>query len=339
MNMKKTLRVALVVGLLAGCNDSTLETVKTLPASANDKTALGTMLDRRPVCDKTTWTETAVSEKGGDARVYYHCDLSAIQTRVLFDTQMNAWKDRYQRRLAESEVLRAEVLERRSQASPALLDAAYPLFEQLQASGDLARYKALVKGSPVHNQPLEAVNAFFIGAEGSAWLDMTQGAEAPAAQAALDAVTQAVTASGLATTSQDIDVCTAPALLVLAVILTPEEVETGFNECRTSLTSRYEAELASADEQIAAAHQRLETLGKPLTLLSVTEVITWTVPAKGAPAMHAHAVELSVKDGEQIHRITKALGLTDNDMAGVVTGDYNRLYQDAQVSAMSDLFR
>lgn len=339
--MKKTLMMSLVV-LLAACNDSnSVKVVQSLPLSVNDKTTLGETLDRRQVCDKTLWTQTKAPEGDSHVRVEYQCVLSATQTQSLFSSQWGDWRERNRLRLVASEALKTAARERKKQASPALLDLAYPVFEQLQASGDLARYKVLVKGSPVHNQPLEVVNTFFASDEGKTYLAATWGDKAPEARAALDAVTQTIAATGLATQSQDIDVCTAPALLVLAVILTPEEVEKGFHECRTALTSRYETEMANANDQIAVARARFEALDPRPLLVEVKEVITWSVPDNGVPTMSAHALEMEVSGGKgvDIRRVTKAMGLAEAEVAGLVSGDFNNHYQNALVSAISELVK
>lgn len=336
MNMKKGLLASLVV-LLAACNDSSnLEKVQSLPLSAQDKTTLVAALDQRPLCDKTTWTQTEATEKGGEGQVTYQCVLSATQTQALFDAQWATWVTRYQQRLAAAETLKTAALAGKEQASPALLDTAHAMFVQLRDSGDLARYKALISGSPVHNQPLDEVNAFFASEDGRIYLAESQGDAAPAASAALAAVTRAITAAGLATQSQDIDVCKTPALLVLAVALTPEEVQTGFAECRVALTSRHEADLASAETAIAAARARLATLDNKPQQVGLTETLTWRVPAEGAPTMMAHTVELSVKQGEETRRVVKPLALPDS---GLLAVDFNSLYRDVQIGAMSDLVR
>lgn len=338
--MKKTLMATLVV-LLAACNDNNVKKVQSLPLLANDKTTLGEVLDQRPVCDKTLWTQTEAPEGDSHVRIEYQCVLSATQTQSLFSSQWVIWGESNRQRLVANEAVKTAARERKKRASPALLNMAYPVFEQLHASGDLARYKALVKDSPVHNQPLKRVNSFFASDEGKTYLTKTWGNEAPRARAALGAVTQAITATGLVTESQDIDVCTAPALLVLAVVLTPEEVEKGFNECRTSLTSRYEMELANANNQIAGARARLKTLNSRPLLVGVKEVITWSVPKNGAPTMSTHAFEMEVSDskGGNIRRVSKTMDLADAEMTGLVSGDFNTLYQNALVSAMSELVR
>lgn len=188
--MRKVLVISTLM-LLAACNDSSsLEKVQSLPMSATDKATLREVLDRRQVCDKTTWTQTGSVQKGGEAQVEYRCTLSAVQTSAVFSSQ---W-ERYQLRLAA---------------------------------------------------------------------------------------------------------------------------------------------VALRDETDRPAVTRSKTV----SLDQVTEVLIWSVPANGTPRATSHTVELTVRDGEDTRQITKTLGLADDDMVGVVMGDFNRTYQNVLVSAMSDLVR
>lgn len=332
--------IATLVLLLAACdNNSNVEKVRLQPLSGNDPTTLGEVLNRRQVCDKTHWTQTKAAE-GGDAQVEYQCDVSARQTQALFSAQWDIWQKRYQQQLATGEERRRIALERKSQASPALLDTAYAVFEQLQASGELAHYKALISGSPVHNKPLDEVNAFFASDKGKTYLTTTTGAQAPAASKALAAVNRAILAAGLATQTRNIDVCKTPALLVLAVILTPEEVKRGFDECRVSLMPSYERDVASAEKQIATAQACLAKLASPARLLGVKEIITWRVPDHGTAAlMTAHTLYLEVGEGENRRQLSKTIEITNNNMVALLAGDFNRLYQSMQIDMMSDLLR
>ncbi|OKP23819.1 hypothetical protein [Serratia fonticola] len=191
----------------------------------------------------------------------------------------------------------------------------------------------------MHHQPLAAVNAFFASDEGASYLAAHHGEDAPAVSEALANVTQAIAAAGLATETQEIDVCQTPALLVLAVILTPEEVRQGFNECQTSADARYAGDLTRVEQQMAAATVRLDNISKNLDLVGVKETLTWTVPEEGLPWMSAHRFVLSVKGDKAPRTFVKEMELSEGAMADVVAGDFNMTYQNMLISAMSDLVR
>ncbi|HHX4812392.1 TPA: hypothetical protein ACVBYD_000699 [Yersinia enterocolitica] len=353
--MKKFLRVSVllpVLMLLTACNDSTpLETVRSLSLPVRGGGVVGMTLDNRPLCDRYTWRQTSV--KAGSSVVEYRCTVSAAQTQARYQAQVDALMARHQRRLAEVErgadTLRA--FARRGEAQePHSLAQARTLFEQLQAHGDLARYKALIKDSPVHNLRLDAVKAFFTSEAGDAYLATTamRPSDITAAKASLAVVTASVAATGLATDTQNIDVCQTPALLVLAVILTPKEIEQGFRECEESTTARYQAYTASADRQVAEATAQVDKVRQRGPLTDVQESLTWTVPVNGTPQLTQHVLTVSVSEGgvsdgdgesEVIARVTEDLGLTPNDLESMVSGDINRVYQDALTRAITTLLK
>ncbi|MDA5483437.1 hypothetical protein PGS49_22850 [Yersinia intermedia] len=352
--MKKFLRVFVllpVLMLLTACNDSStpLERVRSLPLPVRGGGVTGMTLDNRPVCDQTTWRLTTVNE--GTSTVEYRCTVSAAQTQTRYQAQMDALMARHQRRLTEVErgadTLRA--FARRGEAQePQLLAQARTLFEQLQAHGDLARYKALIKNSPVHNLRLDAVKAFFASEAGDTYLATTtmRPRDITAAKASLAVVTASVAATGLATDTQNIDVCQTPALLVLAVILTPKEVGQGFRECEESATARYQAYTASADRQVAEATAQVDKVRQRGPLTGVQESLTWSVPVNGIPQLTQHVLTVSVSEGkvsdgegEVIARVTECLGLTPDDLEAVVSGDINRVYQDALTRAITTLLK
>ncbi|PHI31532.1 hypothetical protein CRN84_20420 [Budvicia aquatica] len=346
---------------LASCdNQRDLNTVRSQPlpasvaipssqASPKGQAAMtwGDVLDKRPACDKTTWSQRENSDKTGSAggkttTVEYRCDLSTKETQALFTSQWAAWVERHQGRLADSEQFKQSLLDKKiHQQAQQTLPTARWVFEQLQASGDLAHYKALVKDSPAHHLRLDAVNAFFDSQEGRTYLTTTQATkkQVAEAQAALKAVTQVVTASGLATDTDNIDVCEAPVLFVLAVILTPEEVERGLTECEVGGQARHEADIVYAQSQIDVARVMLDKLKQPVSLVNATEVITWGVSAEGIPEVSTHTLELSVKEGETVRQVDKTMGVADSDLAAVLDGTVNRAHQDALVSTMGELVR
>ncbi|MDA5483572.1 hypothetical protein PGS49_23565, partial [Yersinia intermedia] len=91
------------------------------------------------------------------------------QTQTLFKTQISTWTDRYQRRVADSKKALDTLQDEKMQATTRI-GTARQVFEQLQGSGDLDRYKALVNGSPADNLSLEAAHAYFISDAGVAYL-------------------------------------------------------------------------------------------------------------------------------------------------------------------------
>ncbi len=332
-------RVLPVLLLLAGCNDSSpVETVRSLTLPGSTSQTLGVALDTRAVCDKTRWTWTAGTEGASD--VQYQCDLSATQTQRLFTQQMATWLALHQRNLdaviRDSLPRKAAIRDKKNQ-EPALLVTARTLFEQLQAHGDLARYKALVSDSPARRMDLTAINSFFAGEDGHTYF-ATQ-AHPTVAKAALGTVTRAVAASGLATQTQTMDVCQTPALLVLSVILTPSDVRQGLSDCEASADERYGAELKSIDRNVADATTQLNKVNAPFTLVNTIETIRWRVLASGTPQVTGHTLELNVRDGETPHRVTQSMGLSGSDIDAAVKGDINSRYAKTFINAMANLVR
>lgn len=341
--------------LLAACDgqQDNVTVVRSQPLSpasapsgqANTKTmTLGEALDKRPACDRTVWLQTNNLEQTGGqpATVEYQCDLSTAQIQVLFSAQWTAWVERHQRRLADSEKLKTAALDKKnSQQTEQALSTARWLFDQLQASGDLARYRSLVTGSPVQHLRLDGVNAFFASPEGLSYLATTLKTKKKiaVAQAALKAVTQTVTSTGLATDTKTTDVCQAPALFVLAVVLTPEEIDEALSECDAAVAQRYQTDIDVAEGKAKAARTMLETLNAPITLEGAKEVITWTVPESGVPQLSTHVFELTVNARGTPRQVTKTLGIDDSEMSGVLNGSINSTHQNALISAMSDLVR
>ncbi|PHI29171.1 hypothetical protein [Budvicia aquatica] len=340
--------------LLTACdNNSHLTIVRSLPlpalvtASANTKMTLGEALDKRPACDKTVWSQMDTRDNSSaastqPATVEYQCTLSATQTQALFSSQWTDWVERHQRRLADSEKLKIAALDKKTSEHPRqTLSTARWVFEELQSSGDLARYKALIKDSPARTLRLDAVNAYFASPEGQAYLSTTQKTKSrvTAAKAALKAVTQVVAASGLATDTHNLDACQAPILFVLAIVLTPEEVALGLSECESTVDQRYQTDIASAERQADVARAMLDKLKQPIGLIDVKEIITWAVPTNGTPQIATHTLVLDIKVGETPRQVTKAMGITDSDLAVVLAGEISGAHQNALISAMSDLVR
>lgn len=334
-----------VLMLLTACNDSSstpLETVRSLSLPGKSGGVLGEALDHRPVCDKTSWRLTTAPD--GTSEVGYRCEVSAVQTQALFKTHIDTLAAYRQRRLVEvereTEKLRA--FARRGEAlEPHLLALARTLFDQLQAHGDLDRYKALIKDSPAHNLRLDAVNKFFASEAGDAYLATTSMRlhDIDAAKASLAVVTQSVAATGLATDTQNIDVCQTPALLVLAVILTSKNVEQGFRECETSVTSRYQAYVVSADRQLAEATASVDTVIQHGSLTGVQDILIWTVPVSGTPQLTQHVLAVSVSEGPVTAWVSKDMAGAPNGLDLAVAGDFNREYQDTLTRAINDLLK
>ncbi len=282
--------------LLTACdNYAPRDAVRLLPTSSvglqstQANMTLGDVLDKRPVCDKTAWSQVDTRDNSNQtekqlATVSYQCDLSAAQTQALFAAQWAAWIAHYQHRLADSKAIHAAVLgKKNNQHFRGQLSTARSVFKQLDASGDLKRYKTLIKDSPVRVQHLEAVNVFFASSKGQTYLSTTLKTKAQkvTAQKALKAVTKAIAASGLATDTDDIDVCQTPALFVLAVVLTPEEVEKGLSECESSADQREQTDIIIAKGEEDAAQAMLDKLNQPVRLISAKDTILWTVPVRG----------------------------------------------------------
>lgn len=341
--MKKLLVVPLLL-VLSACNDSTVERVQSQPAAPDLKTTLGEVLDKRPVCDKTVWTETAATAVT-EARVDYQCTLSATQMLAAFSSQQAIWLMRYQQRITDGEAMRSAVPDNKVVEQP-LLDLAQQTFDALQSSGDLPRYKALIKDSPVFNQSLEAVETFFASDAGKTYLNqlLTAGDEdkkmllgdAETALASLQAVTEVMTDQ--ARDPRNMDICKTPALLVLSPVLSPAAVEQGFTECRTSADARTAAARTEVEGTLTEARTRLEKV-KALTLVGVKETLSWSVSIEGDPQLSRHTLELSVKEGDQTREVIREMGFAEGDMAQVMSGQFTRAQQDMLVSAMSDRIR
>ncbi|WET15112.1 hypothetical protein P2W49_22940 [Yersinia intermedia] len=340
--------------LLTACdNDTPRDAVRLLPIpsvglqSTQANMTLGNVLDKRPVCDKTVWLQADTRDNSHQiedqlATVSYQCDLSAAQTQALFAAQWAAWIAHYQRRLANSGQLHAAVLDKNnSQHFRAQLSTARSVFKQLQASGDLKLYKTLIKNSPARTQHLEAINVFFASSKGQAYLATTlkTKAQKATAQKALKAVTKIIAASGLATDTNDIDVCQTPALFVLAVVLTPEEVEKGLSECESSADQREQADIIIAKGDVDATRVILDKLNQPVRLISAKDTILWAVPVRGTPQVVTHTLVLDIKLGETSHQITKLMGIADSDFTDVLAGTMSSSYEKAFISAMADVVK
>ncbi|CNB92646.1 hypothetical protein [Yersinia intermedia] len=367
--MKKLLILVPALVLLAACNDKPgVETVRSLTLPAHSNQTLGAVLDARPACEKTTWTLT--QGEGDTVGVEYQCDFSATQTQTLFKTQISTWTERYQRRLAGSKKALDTLQDEKMQATTQI-GTARQVFEQLQGSGDLDRYKALVNGSPADNLSLEAAHAYFISEAGGAYLASKSAPVLPAAKprsskntradkkgnqnskpvtapalqtdpqrtvAAVDAVYQTIASAGLATQTLSGEACQSPAALMLTLGASVAQIEQAFSDCLAGVETHYAAAEAEARKAAAAANAGLVRVSKVLTLVGVTEVIRWTLPADGQPQPVYRVVELNAR-GATDRRVTKTLGVTDEALASVYDGEFSRVYQDLVVSAMSDLVR
>ncbi|HHX4812393.1 TPA: hypothetical protein ACVBYD_000700 [Yersinia enterocolitica] len=367
--MKKLLILVPALVLLAACNDKPgVETVRSLTLPAHNNQTLGAVLDARPACEKTTWTLT--QGEGDTVGVEYQCDFSAPQTQTLFKTQISTWTDRYQRRVTDSKKALDTLQDERMQATTRI-GTARQVFEQLQGSGDLDRYKALVNGSPADNLSLEAAHAYFISDAGVAYLvsksaPVTPTAKprsskntradkkgnknskpvtAPAPQsdtqrtvAAVDAVYQTIASAGLETETLSGDACQSPAALMLTVGASVPQIEQAFSDCLTGVETQYTAAVTVAGKKVEAATAGLGRVSKALTLLSIQEVIHWSLPADGQPQPVSRTFTLNAHDTTD-RRVTKTLGVTDEALASVYDGQFSRVYQDMLVSAMSDLVR
>ncbi|MCW8114242.1 hypothetical protein [Yersinia intermedia] len=342
--MKKLLILILILVpalvLLAACNDKPgVETVRSLTLPAHNNQTLGAVLDARPACEKTTWTLT--QGEGDTVGVEYQCDFSATQTQTLFKTQISTWTDRYQRRLADSKKA-LDILQDEKMQATTRIGTARQVFEQLQGSGDLDRYKALVSGSPADNLSLDAAHAYFISDAGVAYL-VSKSAPAPQSDtqrtvAAVDAVYQTIASAGLETETLSGDACQSPAALMLTIGASVPQIEQAFSDCLTGVETQYTAAVAVAGKKVEAATAGLGRVSKALTLLNIQEVIHWSLPADGQPQPVSRTFTLNARDATD-RRVTKTLGVTDEALASVYDGQFSRVYQDLLVSAMSDLVR
>lgn len=367
--MKKLLILVPALLLLTACNDKPgVETVQSMTLSAHNNQTLGAVLDARPACEKTTWT--LIQSEGDTVGVEYQCDFSATQTQALFKTQISTWTDRYQRRLDESKKVMVTLQDEKMQAITRI-GTARQVFEQLQGSGDLDRYKALVKGSPAENMSLEAAHAYFISDAGVAYLVSKSAPVTPTAKArsskntradrksnknskpvtapapqsdtqrtvaAVDGVYQAISSAGLATETLSGEDCQAPGALMLTLGASVQQIEQRFSDCLTVMETNYTAAIALAGEKADAATAGLARVSKPLTLVSLQEVIHWSLPADGQPQPVSRTVELNARDTTD-RRVTKILGVTDEALVSVYSGEFSREYEDVLVSGMSDLVR
>lgn len=371
--MKKLLILVPALVLLAACNDKPgVETVRSLTLPAHNNQTLGAVLDARPVCEKTTWTLT--QGEGDTVGVEYQCDFSAPQTQTLFKTQISTWTDRYQRRVTDSKKALDTLQDEKMQATTRI-GTARQVFEQLQGSGDLDRYKALVNGSPADNLSLEAAHAYFISDAGVAYLVSKSAPVTPTAKArsskntraekkgnknsnknskpvtapalqtdsqrtvlAVDAVYQTIASAGLATETLSGDACQAPAALMLTLDASVPQIEQAFSDCLAGVETQYTAAVAVAGKKVEAASAGLARVNKALTLVSIQEVIRWSLPVDGQPQPVSRTFTLNAREATD-RRVTKTLGVTDDALASVYDGEFSRVYQDMLVSAMSDLVR
>ncbi|CQJ05550.1 hypothetical protein [Yersinia frederiksenii] len=337
--MKKGLMLLPVLLMMTACDNKVgVESVRTLTVSAENSRLMGESLDTRKVCDNTSWT--LVSETNGSARVTYQCDMSVARPQMLFLQQLDSWKEHNKRILAEAvadnKSLKVAALEKKKREAQ-LLIVANRLFKQLQASGDLGRYKILVKHAPVDNHNLETVEAFLSSEEGRTWLNAYP--EAEKALASFEAVTQAVTRSGLATTSTNIDLCTAPAMLVLAPILSVRDVKKTLTECDTMADVHYEGDVASIDARISDATARLSKVDKDFTLAGVKETLTWVIEGKRMPILEKHILTLDVREGDTLRPVVQTIDFKNSNIEAVMDGSFTSMHQKALIMAMGQLIQ
>ncbi|MDA5483554.1 hypothetical protein PGS49_23465, partial [Yersinia intermedia] len=98
--------------------------------------------------------------------------------------------------------------------------------------------------------------------------------------------------------------------------------------------------------QVAEATAQVDKVRQRGPLTGVQESLTWTVPVNGIPQLTQHVLTVSVSEGkvsdgegEVIARATEGLGLTPDDLEAVVSGDINRVYQDALTRAITTLLK
>lgn len=314
--------------MLAACNDPIdIDTVKARPVGADTTMTVGEVLDNRPVCSSTAWHFTEIAKE--QAVVEYECVFSLAQVQPVFADQMRTWVERNTRRVADGERMLAEAEKAEAQASDTL-SAAHKVFEQLQASGDLPRYKQVVAGSAVDNMSLEDVYTHVSEHE--------LFKKDKAGRAAIEAVYRVVTAAGLTPSTPEGDACQTPAALMLTIGATESDVEKAFDQCQESTAKVFADKVSAINKKRNEAQVRLTRLGGGLEVSQFKETFRWSLVRKEKPVISYHGLELVTND-EAEPGIVRTLGTTDEDLAFAYEGKLESYYHNMLISMMSDIVR
>lgn len=322
--------------MLSACDDiSSVDKVRNIAIPMQGDITLGELLEGRPVCDKTDWV--MLEDSATTQQIEYHCEFSSIQTESLFSRQLSTWVERNTKRITAGEQEQLEVLDAQIKARQAIT-LARQVFEQLQASGELAKYKTIVQDSPVDNMSLEAVKAFYSSPDSDK--DITGRLEGDkSAHETIDAVYSAVTEVGLSTSTPQGDACLAPANLMLAVTSSNAEIEQSFADCLEKVVQTYESGMSEAQDKIMMAKSRLNKINNKVALRGFRETLRWDLTPGKIPTVSYHGLEMAVQEADQSRRFTRSMGIDDDTFISIYDGKLNDYYHNIFISMMSDLVR
>lgn len=322
--------------MLSACDDiSNVERVRSIIIPVQGDITLGELLERRPACDVTEWIMLE-----GDAPVQpveYHCEFSMSQTEKLFDHQLSTWVERNTQRITTGEKEQLEVLDTQIKGRQAIT-LAKQVFEQLQANGELAKYKTIIQDLPVDNMSLEAVKEFYSSSDSDEDIAGRLGGD-NAIRETVDAVYSAVTKAGLSTSTPQGDACEAPANLMLAVTSSNAEIEQTFTDCLEKVVQTYEIGMSEAQDKIMMAKSRLNKINNKVSLRGFRETLRWDLTPGKSPTVSYHGLEMTIQEGEQSRHFTRSMGIDDETFISIYDGKLNDYYHNIFISMMSDLVR
>lgn len=332
---KKTLFLPVLL-MLSACDDiSSVDKVRNIAIPMQGDITLGELLEGRPVCDKTDWV--MLEDSATTQQIEYHCEFSSIQTESLFSSQLSSWVERNTKRITVGEQEQLEVLDAQIKARQAIT-LAKQVFEQLQANGELLKYKTLIQDSPVDNMSLEAVKEFYSSSDSDEDIAGRLGGDNTIRET-VDAVYSAVAKAGLSTSTPQGDACQAPANLMLAITSSNAEIEQTFTDCLERVVQTYEIGMSEAQDKIMMAKSRLNKINNKVALRGFRETLRWDLTQGKSPTVSYHGLEMTVQEGEQSRHFTRSMGIDDDTFISIYDGKFNDYYHNIFISMMSDLVR
>ncbi|MBC3381127.1 hypothetical protein H8I69_18565 [Serratia fonticola] len=333
---KKKALLLPVLLMLSACDDiSNVDKIRNITIPAQGDIPLGELLEGRPVCDKTEWI--TLEGEASTQQVEYHCEFSVLQTGDLFSHQLSTWIARNTQRITAAEKQQLDALDSQIKARQTIT-LARQVYQHLQASGELVKYKAIVQDSPVDNMSLDAVKAFYSSPDSDEDI-AGRLAGNPTVRETIDTIYNAVTEVGLSASTPQGDACQAPANLMLAVTSSDAEIEQSFSDCLTRVEKTFKNGMAEAEDKIKMATSRLNKINNKMSLRSFRETVRWDLIPEKIPTVSYHGLEMAVQQGDQTRRFTRSLAIDDDTFISVYDGKFNDYYHNIFIGMMSDLVR
>lgn len=331
--MKKLL-IAFPLLLLSACNDAAdIERVKSQVLTIDESITLGGAFDHRSACAETTWAQY-VGDKGRPT-VEYRCKFSLSAVQPEFQKQLKSWVQQNTYALEGMRKILAGVQEEKQQAL-GKLGKAKQLFDRLQASGDLQRYRELVKGSPVETFVLDKVNNYFADTSSDSYInERFQGDSS--VKTVVPRIYQAVTQAGFVPGSPYSELCSDPIGLVLDVYPSMAETAQHFTTCQGEIAQRYQFRIDDTNKKVAATETLLNKIDKNISLVGFQEVYKWSVIDNDDPAVYFHGFELVVNNGSEQHYSLPLNSISKMDFTYAYNGEFDAYYQRILTSMMSNL--